>query len=176
MRAVRAHGQPLVDDPERLAGVTGLGVDEHVRRHRTPARRVCHRRRRPHPGRTPRLLDVAPGRTGRVYADWIAVREQAWRDRITVAALDPFRGYATALARELPHATRVPDAFHVVKLGLDAAEEVCRRVQQDTTGGATKATRCMTPGGCCAKARNTCPTAPATGWAPRSPPATRTAR
>jgi len=26
-------GQPLVDDPARLAGVTGLGVDEDVVRH-----------------------------------------------------------------------------------------------------------------------------------------------
>jgi transposase len=35
-----------------------------------------------------------PGRTGKVYADWIAAREQAWPDAIEVAALDPFRGYA----------------------------------------------------------------------------------
>jgi transposase len=28
MRAVAEHGQPLVDDPTRLAGVTALGLDE----------------------------------------------------------------------------------------------------------------------------------------------------
>ena len=28
MRAVREHGQPLVDDPDRLIGVTALGTDE----------------------------------------------------------------------------------------------------------------------------------------------------
>jgi hypothetical protein len=34
MRAVRrAYGEPLVNAPDRLAGVTGLGVDEHVVRH-----------------------------------------------------------------------------------------------------------------------------------------------
>jgi transposase len=28
MRAVREHGQPLVDDPNRLIGVTALGMDQ----------------------------------------------------------------------------------------------------------------------------------------------------
>ena len=33
MRAVWQYGQPLVEDPDRLAGVSALGVDEHVVRH-----------------------------------------------------------------------------------------------------------------------------------------------
>jgi len=33
MRAVRAYGTPLVEAIDRLAGVTALGVDEHVVRH-----------------------------------------------------------------------------------------------------------------------------------------------
>jgi hypothetical protein len=33
MRAVRDYGAPLVDAPDRLAGVTSLGVHEHVVRH-----------------------------------------------------------------------------------------------------------------------------------------------
>lgn len=136
MRAVREHGQPLIDDPGRLDDVSGLGVDEHVWQHT--------RRRRATgyatgivdltPGRSPRLLDVVPGRTGTVYVNWLAGRSQDWRDSIAVAALDPFRGYATALRTELPQARRVLDAFHVVKLGLDAVDEVRRRVQQETTG------------------------------------------
>lgn len=117
MRAVREHGWPLVDDPGRLAGVTGLGVDEHVWAHAGP-------------GRSPRLLDVVPGRTGPVYANWLAGRSQVWRDTIAVAVLDPFRGYATVL----PQAKGVLDAFLMVKLGLDAVDEVRRRVQQETTG------------------------------------------
>jgi transposase len=48
-----------------------------------------------------------------------------------VAALDPFRGYATALRTSLPKATRVLDAFHVVRLGLDALDQVRRRVQRE---------------------------------------------
>ena len=35
-------------------------------------------------GRPARLLDIVPGRTGKVYADWITEREQAWREAITV--------------------------------------------------------------------------------------------
>jgi transposase len=49
-----------------------------------------------------------------------------------VAALDPFRGYATALHSQLPGAVRVLDAFHVTRLGLAAVDEVRRRVQQDS--------------------------------------------
>jgi hypothetical protein len=39
-------------------------------------------------------------------------------DRIAVAALDPFRGYTSALRTTLPQAIRVLDAFHVVRLAL----------------------------------------------------------
>lgn len=136
MRGVRNHGQPLVDDPDRLDGVCGLGVDEHVWAHAGPKRRTGYATGVVDisPGRRPRLLDVVPGRTGRVYADWITGREQEWRDGIRLAALDPFRGYATALADTLPSAVRVLDAFHVVKLGLDMLDQVRRRVQQETLG------------------------------------------
>ena len=136
MRAVRDYGVPLIEDPARLAGVRGLGVDEHVWAHAGPRRRTGFATGivELSPGRAPRLLDVVPGRTGKVYADWIVRREQAWREHIELAALDPFRGYATALAATLPDAVRVLDAFHVVKLGNDVVDEVRRRVQQQTLG------------------------------------------
>jgi hypothetical protein len=81
-----------------------------------------------------RLLDVVNGRSGKALCDWVSGREPAWRDRISVAALDPYRGYATALRTSLPHAVRVLDAFHVVRVGPDALDQVRRRVQQDTLG------------------------------------------
>jgi transposase len=65
---------------------------------------------------------------------WISGRPQVWRDGVRVAALDPFRGYASALPTSLPNATQVVDAFHVVRLGFDALDQVRRRVQQDTLG------------------------------------------
>lgn len=136
MRAVREYGAPLVDDPDRLAGVVGLGVDETAWLPATATRSTQYVTGLVDlsPGRPARLLDVVPGRSGRAYASWIVDREDSWRAGIGFAALDPFRGYATALRTELPHAVRVLDAFHVVRLGFEAVDEVRRRVQQQTLG------------------------------------------
>src|SRR5574342_648932 len=136
MRAVREYGAPRVDDPDRLAGVAGLGVDETDWPRATTARSPQYVTGIVDlsPGRPARLLDVVPGRSGRAYASWIGDREDSWRAGIGFAALDPFRGYATALRTELPHAVRVLDAFHVVRLGFQAVDEVRRRVQQQTLG------------------------------------------
>ena len=74
------------------------------------------------------------GRSGSALSGWVCARDEKWRAGIKVAALDPFRGYATALRTTLPQATRLLDAFHVVKLGFDAVDQVRRRVQQQTLG------------------------------------------
>jgi transposase len=130
----------LADDPERLAGVDTVGVDEHIWHHQ------------PRPGKGPkeqtgivdltrhngkpraRLLDLVPGRSGRAYADWLNARGQAFTAGIGTATLDPFRGYANAIRDELDDAVAVLDAFHVVRLGLRAMEECRRRVQQEQFG------------------------------------------
>ncbi len=57
-----------------------------------------------------------------------------WASAVEVAALDPFRGYGSALSDRLPHAVRVLDPFHVVRLGFACVDDVRRRVQQDTCG------------------------------------------
>ena len=49
-----------------------------------------------------------------------------------IATLDPFAGDKKALDDELDDTTAVLDAFHVVKLGTQAVDEVRRRVQQTT--------------------------------------------
>jgi transposase len=85
-------------------------------------------------GAHPRLLDVVAGRSGKCLSDWVSARPPEWRADVAVAALDPFRGYATALRMHLPAAVRVLDAFHVIRLGFAAVDEVRRRVQQQTTG------------------------------------------
>ena len=136
MTQVVDRGTPLVEDPDRLAGVSAVGVDETSflratgTRHTQYATGVADLT----PGRPPRLLDVVPGRSGRVLGDWLTGRDEAWRAAVVTASLDPFRGYATALTSHLPAATRVLDAFHIVKLVLLAVDQVRRRVQQDTTG------------------------------------------
>ena len=53
-----------------------------------------------------RLLDVVPGRSGTVLSQWIAAQPEPWRQGVTVAVLDPFRGYPTALRMALPHANQ----------------------------------------------------------------------
>jgi transposase len=137
MRAVAEHGAPLVDDPARLAGVASLGVDETAylaatSTHGTEfATGLVDLTRTDGPAR---LLDVVPGRSGVVLSAWLRERDLGWRAGVHVAALDPFRGYASALRAQLPHAVRVLDAFHVVKLGFDAVDQVRRRVQQETLG------------------------------------------
>ena len=86
-------------------------------------------------GRThARLLDLVPGRSGTVYADWLKARGGPFRKRVEVATLDPFRGYKNAIDDQLADATAVLDAFHVVKLATAAVDEVRRRVQQDIHG------------------------------------------
>ena len=133
MAAVVEYGTPLVDDPDRLAGVQALGVDETAflaangRHHTQFVTGMVD-------VTAARLLDVVPGRSGTVLSQWIAAQPAPWRRALTVAALDPFRGYATALRTSLPHATRVLDAFHVTRLGFAAVDDVRRRVQQDDLG------------------------------------------
>lgn len=81
-----------------------------------------------------RLLDLVPGRSGKVYKDWLDRRGDSFRRNVKVAALDPFAGYKSAIDDKLEDAIAVLDAFHVVKLATTAVDEVRRRVQQDTLG------------------------------------------
>jgi transposase len=131
------RGRPIIEDPDRLRyDVEAVGVDEtsFLRETGTHPTSFATGITDLTPGRPARLLGIAEGRSGTVLAEWLAAREPHWRARILTASLDPFRGYATALATQLPHTTRVLDPFHVVKLGLNCVDDVRRRVQPDTTG------------------------------------------
>lgn len=118
----------LIDAPDRLDGVTTIGVDEHVWRHSrlrdkyvtviidlTPARAKTG---------PARLLDMAEGRSKAVFKQWLGGRPQRWRDAIEVDAMDGFSGFKTAAAEELPYAVPVTDPFHIVGLAGDALEAV----------------------------------------------------
>ena len=140
-RAVESELVKLAADESRFANVTTLGVDEHVWHHVDPRRRGSRELTgmvdltRDSSGKThARLLDLVPGRSGTAYAGWLKERGDAFRRNVQIAALDPFAGYKRAIDDTLQDAVAVLDAFHVVKLGTTAVDEVRRRVQQDTLG------------------------------------------
>jgi transposase len=88
MDAVEQYGTPLVDDPDRLAEVTALGVDETAFLRATKDRHTQYVT-----GivdvRAGRLLDVVQGRSGAILAQWVSRQQPSWRDDVQVAALDP---------------------------------------------------------------------------------------
>lgn len=144
--AIKPLLQQMDQDPARFDGVTTLGVDEHIWHH-VSTKPISDGGRGPkeltgmvdltrdEEGRVrARLLDLVPGRSGPAYADWLKGRDQAFRDGVRIATLDPFQGYKNAIDDQLEDATAVLDAFHIVKLGTQAVDDVRRRVQQDTTG------------------------------------------
>lgn len=128
-------------DESRFAGVTTLGVDEHLWHHVDPRRRGPKELTgmvdltRDKDGRVrARLLDLVPGRSGTVYKTWLDQRGKTFKAGVEVATLDPFRGYKNAIDDKLADATAVLDAFHVVALAGRAVDEVRRRIQQEIHG------------------------------------------
>jgi transposase len=145
--SIRPLLQEMADDETRFAGVKRLGVDEHVWHHVGEFPIECGGRGpklltgmvdlTPDPGTgkpKARLLDLVPGRSGKAYSDWLAERGEEFTNAVEVATLDPFHGYKNAIDDQLEDAVAVLDAFHVVKLGTQAVDEVRRRVQQEIHG------------------------------------------
>src|SRR5579875_109323 len=99
----------MAGDETRFAGVSALGVDEHVWHHVStkPAEDGGRGPKeltgmvglsRDAQGKThARLPGLVPGRSGAVYAQWLKERNEAFRAGLTVATLDPFHGYKNAL-------------------------------------------------------------------------------
>jgi transposase len=79
-------------------------------------------------------LDLVPGQSGKAYSGWLDERGEAFRGGVEVATLYPFHGFKDAIDDQLEDAVAVLDAFHIVKLGTQALDEVRRRVQQETRG------------------------------------------
>ena len=125
MRAVADHGTQLVDDPTRLDGVAALGLDETSflkATRRAPTRYVTG------------LVDLEGGRLLDVVADRTRAAVGGWLAQVATVALDPWRGYASALVGPLGHARVVVDHFHAIKLANTAVDQVRRRTQQATLG------------------------------------------
>ena len=145
-RAVKPILEAAAGDEKRFAGVTSLGVDEHIWHH-VSTKPVDQGGSGPKEftgmvdltrdkdGRVrARLLDLVPGRSSEAYTSWLRDRGDTFRKGVEIATLDPFHGYRYAIDDQLDDAIAVLDAFHVVKLGTAAVDEVRRRVQQDIHG------------------------------------------
>jgi transposase len=133
MRAVHEHGIPLVDDPMRLDGVAALGLDEtsFLKATRVAPTRYVTGLVDLEQGR---LLEVVGDRTRAAVDRWLGARTHDWLGQVTMVALDPWRGYASALVVPLGHATVVVDHFHAIKLANTVVDQVRRRTQQATLG------------------------------------------
>jgi transposase len=133
MRAVADHGTPLVDDPTRLDDVAALGLDEtsFLKATRVAPTRYVTGLVDLEQGR---LLDVVADRTRAAVGGWLHARTHDWLAGIATVALDPWRGYASALVAPLGHATVVVDHFHAVRLANTVVDQVRRRTQQATLG------------------------------------------
>jgi transposase len=133
MRAVHEHGTPLVEDPTRLDGVATLGLDETSFLKATrlaPTRWIT--------GLVDlergRLLDVVADRTRAAVDGWLGARPRDWLAGVGTVALDPWRGYASALTAPFGHARVVGDHFHAIRLANTVVDQVRRRTQQATLG------------------------------------------
>jgi transposase len=134
MRAVGDHGRPLVEDLTRLEGVAALGLDETSFLKATwvaPTRYVT--------GLVDleggRLLDLVADRTKAAVDGWLHARPRDWLAGVATVAIDPWRGYASALVAPLGHARVVVDHFHAIRLANAVVDQVRRRrVQQATLG------------------------------------------
>jgi transposase len=133
MRAVHEHGTQLVDDPARLDGVGRLGLDEtsFLKATRVAPTRWVTGLVDLEQGR---LLEVVADRTRAAVGGWLHARPHDWLARIGTVALDPWRGYASALVAPLGHVRVVVDHFHAIRLANTVVDQVRRRTQQATVG------------------------------------------
>jgi transposase len=132
-RRVGKDAHAVVEDPGRLDGVAALGLDEtsFLKATRTAPTRWVTGLVDLEGGR---LLDVVADRTRRAVDGWLGARPRGWLAQVGTVALDPWRGYASALVAPLGHATVVVDHFHAIRLANAVVDQVRRRVQQVTLG------------------------------------------
>jgi transposase len=62
-----------------------------------------------------RLLEVVADRTRAAVAGWLQAQPRSWLAQVGTVALDPWRGYASALATPLGHARVVVDHLHAIR-------------------------------------------------------------
>jgi transposase len=133
MAAVVEHGEPLIDDPDRVGTVTALGVDEtswlsatkdHATLYATGLVDLAAKV----------VIDVIEGNAAKDLGSWLDRQPKQWLAGIGVVATDLAESYRSGLDGRLDHAIRVADPFHVVRLANRCLDQVRRRVQNQTLG------------------------------------------
>lgn len=133
MAAVAEHGQPLVDDPERVGQVRQLGIDETTwlsatKDHATLfATGLVDLTRRI-------VIDVVQGNSAGDLGSWLDRQPESWLSEVRVVATDLAESYRAGLDGRLDGAIRVADPFHVTRLANRCLDQVRRRVQNQTLG------------------------------------------
>jgi transposase len=133
MNAVIEHGTPLVDDPDRVAAVAQLGVDETSllkanREHATVyVTGLVDLEAR-------KLIDMVEGNSAADLRRWCTGADPDWLGGIKVVATDLTEHYRAGMSPHLDHVTRVADPFHVVRVANRCLDQVRRRVQNETLG------------------------------------------
>ena len=133
MAAVKEHGEPLVENPQRVGSVEKLGVDEtsylaanreHVTIYATGMIDLDRSI----------IIDMIEGNKGTDLGEWLDAQPQEWLDGVKVVATDLAESYRSGLKGRLDHAVRVADPFHVVRVANRCLDKVRRRVQNETLG------------------------------------------
>ena len=133
MAAVETHGNPLVDDPDRVGQVEHLGVDEtsFLRATRTRPTRYAAGLVDTAAGI---LIDMVEGSAAEDLCRWCQRQPEAWLAGIESVSIDLADSYRAGLSPHLDHAVRVADPFHVVRVANRCLDRVRRRVQNETLG------------------------------------------
>jgi transposase len=110
-----------------------IGIDEYARRkgHRYNTSSVDLDQGRP--------IATFRGRRAEEVIAWFKSRPQAELERVEVVVLDMSKTYASAIQDLFGESVQVIDRFHVVKLAVDALDEVLRSVQQQLEPEESKA-------------------------------------
>jgi transposase len=133
MEAVREHGQPLVEDPERICHVRDLGIDETSYLAATPEHPTLWATGLVDTDRG-MLVDVIEGRNAAELRRWLEAMGPEWLAGVATVSIDPHESYRQGLHPPLDHATVVADPFHITRLANRAVDDVRRRTQQEETG------------------------------------------
>ena len=114
-------------DPERLAGLRRIGVDEFAyrKRHHYLTVVVDHDRRR--------VVWAGKGRSAETLEKFFDLLGPSGCERIVLVTADLAASWQKALRARVPHAEVVFDRFHVERLAADAVDEV-RRAEQRRLG------------------------------------------